>query len=106
MQLEGKETKKRRQQKEIALPQDEDPDFFGPFMQVPRTRALTPTRHGPARRGERVRVCGLLLLLTLDLRKWRGLPYLSMTTSTSTSKVVLKSYHIPSCSHEWAFEIY
>jgi hypothetical protein len=39
MQLEGQETKKRKQQKEIALPQGEEPDFGGPFTQVPRTRA-------------------------------------------------------------------
>ena len=38
--------------------------------------------HGLARR---VSVCRLsLLLFTLDLRKWRRLPYLSMATSTST----------------------
>jgi hypothetical protein len=72
----------------------------------PRTRALRPTLPGPARRGERARACELLLLPTLDLRKWRGLPYLSMTTSTSTNKLVLKSSHIPSCSQEWAFKIY
>jgi hypothetical protein len=53
---------------------DEEPDFGGPFTHE----------------------CGLLfLLLTLDLRKWRGLPYLSMAISTSTNKVVLKSSHIP-----------
>jgi hypothetical protein len=31
MQLEGQETKKRKQQKEIVLPQGEEPDFGGPF---------------------------------------------------------------------------
>jgi hypothetical protein len=39
MQPEGQETKKQKQQKEIALPQDEELDFGGPFTQVPRTRA-------------------------------------------------------------------
>jgi len=68
--------------KETVLPQGEEPDFGGPFTQVPRT-------------------CGLLFLLhVLDLRKWRRLPYLSMATSTSTSKVRLKSSHIPSL-HTW-----
>jgi hypothetical protein len=52
MQLEGQETKKRKQQKETALPQGEEPDFGGPFTQVPRTRALRPAPPGPARRGE------------------------------------------------------
>jgi len=69
-----------------------------PFTQVPRTHAVSP---GPARRGKRERTCGLLFLLhLLDLRKWRRLPYLSMATSTSTSKVRLKSSHIPSL-HTW-----
>jgi hypothetical protein len=49
MQLEGQETKKRKQQKEIALPQGEELDFGGPFTQVPRTRALRPARRASAR---------------------------------------------------------
>jgi hypothetical protein len=54
MQLEGQETKKRKQQKETALPQGEEPDFGGPFTQVPRTRALRPAPPGEA--SERARV--------------------------------------------------
>jgi hypothetical protein len=49
MQLEGQETKKQKQQKEIALPQGEEPDFGGPFTQVPRTHALRPVRRASAR---------------------------------------------------------
>jgi hypothetical protein len=41
---------KRKQQKEIALPQDEEPDFGGPFTQVQRTRALRPAQPGEVRR--------------------------------------------------------
>jgi hypothetical protein len=50
MQLEGQKTKnqKRKQQKEIVLPQGEEPDFGGPFTQVPRTRALRPAQPGEA----------------------------------------------------------
>jgi hypothetical protein len=48
MQLEGQETKKRKQQKEIALPQGEELDFGGPFTQVPRT-APRPVRRAGTR---------------------------------------------------------
>jgi hypothetical protein len=88
-------------QQETALPQGEELDFGGPFTQVPHAHAIHPAPPDEARRGERARACGLFfLLLTLDLRKWRELPYLSMATSTSISKVVLKSFHITPCSHE------
>jgi hypothetical protein len=52
--------------------------------------ALCPVPSGDACK----RTCGLpFVLLTLDLRKWIGLSYLSMVISTSISKVELKSSH-------------
>jgi DNA-binding Xre family transcriptional regulator len=84
--LRGQATKKLKLKKEARVPQDRVPKFCQTIhTHVSRALPLKP---------DKASTCSVLYsLFALDLVKWGELPYLSMLSSTSTSKVRLKFSH-------------